>query len=221
MSILRDAKRLFAVVIAGSCGLIILLDFGGAGGVIAAIAGLLISWAAMITAIALLLGIFSVAWSHVQRVRLRSPDWGYSLVLLVGLIAVIMTGIFFPLSGPNGIVLPSSLAEGPIRAFFRIVYEPLAGSLLALLAFFSLSAALRAVRRRSLEAITILVIACLVLIAQLPIVAGLPGIGVGMQWLNDYVALAGARGLLIGSAIGALVASVRVLLGFDIPYLDR
>jgi hypothetical protein len=35
------------------------------------------------------------------------------------------------------------------------------------------------------------------------------------------VALAGARGLVIGSAIGAFVAGLRVLLGFDTPYLDR
>ena len=42
-----------------------------------------------------------------------------------------------------------------------------------------------------------------------------------MDWLANYVALAGARALLIGSALGALVAGVRVLLGFDQPFLDR
>jgi hypothetical protein len=42
-----------------------------------------------------------------------------------------------------------------------------------------------------------------------------------MQWINDYVVLAGARGLLIGVALGTLVASMRVLLGFDQPYIDR
>jgi hypothetical protein len=49
----------------------------------------------------------------------------------------------------------------------------------------------------------------------------LPGVGLAIQWLNDYVALAGARGLLIGAAIGAFVAGVRLLLGFDTPYIDR
>ncbi|NTU81552.1 MAG: hypothetical protein HGA45_19580, partial [Chloroflexales bacterium] len=92
---------------------------------------------------------------------------------------------------------------------------------LALLAFFSLSAALRALRRGSAEAMVIIVVAALVLLAQLPPVAALPGVGVAAQWLNDYVALAGARGLLVGAAIGAFVAGVRVLLGFDTPYLDR
>jgi hypothetical protein len=33
--------------------------------------------------------------------------------------------------------------------------------------------------------------------------------------------LAGARALIIGAAIGAVIAGVRVLLGFDQPFLDR
>lgn len=220
--LLRDPKRLLAVVIAGVAGLIVLVDFAGAGGLFAPLARVLIDWAAVITAIGLLFGILSVAGSHVQRVRRRSPDWIYSLVLLLGLLSVIVVGILFPLpSAAGGFVFPGSLAEIPIRTFFRAVYEPIASSLLALLAFFSLSAALRALRRRSPEAIVIVTVACLALITQLPPVAALPGVGPSIQWINDYIALAGARGLLIGAAIGALVASVRVLLGFDMPYLDR
>lgn len=221
MSLLRDPKRLLAILIAGVCGLIVLVDYAGAGGGVSLAARSLVEWAAVITAIALLLGVFSVVGSHLGRVRRRSADWGYSLVLLLGVLAVIVAGIFFPLPGADGVVLPGSLAEVPIRAFFRAVYEPLAASLLALLAFFSLSAALRALRRGSAEAAVIIVVAALVLIAQLPPVAALPGVGAAAQWLNDYVALAGARGLLIGAAIGAFVAGVRVLLGFDTPYLDR
>lgn len=221
MSLLRDPKRLIAILVAGVCGLIVLVDYVGGGGGFAVTASVLVDWAAVITAIALLLGVVSVVGSHLGRLRRRSPDWGYSLVLLLGMAAVIVAGIFFPLPGGSGFVLPGSLAEVPIRTFFRAVYEPLAASLLALLAFFSLSAALRALRRGSAEATVIIVVAALVLMAQLPPVAALPGVGVATQWLNDYVALAGARGLLIGAAIGAFVAGIRVILGFDTPYLDR
>lgn len=221
MSLLRDPKRLLAVLVAGVCGLIVLVDYAGGGGAFAVGAALLVDWAAIITALALLLGVFSVAVSHLGRVRRRSADWGYSLVLILGMVAVLVAGILFPLPGGAGIVLPGNLAEVPIRTFFRSVYEPLAASFLALLAFFSLSAALRALRRGSADAIVIVLVAALVLLAQLPPVAALPGIALSAQWLNDYVALAGARGLLIGAAIGAFVAGVRVLLGFDTPYLDR
>jgi hypothetical protein len=221
MSLLRDLKRLLAVVIAGVAGLIVLIDFAGAGGLFALLAGTLVDWAAVVTAIGLLLGVLSVVGSHLQRMRARSVDWGYSLILILAMLAVIVAGIFFPLPGRAGFVLPGSLAEIPIRTVFRVVYEPIASSLLALLAFFSLSAALRALGRGSAEATVIVVVAALVLIAQLPPGAGLPAVGPSVQWLNDYVALAGARGLLLGAAIGALVAGVRVLLGFDTPYLDR
>ena len=51
--------------------------------------------------------------------------------------------------------------------------------------------------------------------------AALPVLSDSVKWISDYVALAGARGLLIGAALGAVVAGVRVLLGFDQPYLDR
>ncbi|MBX0327590.1 hypothetical protein K2Z83_07860 [Oscillochloris sp. ZM17-4] len=221
MSFLRDLKRLVAVLIAGASGLIVLLDFAGSGPIVAMIARALVGWAALITAIALLIGILSVSWSHVQRMRRRSADWGYSIVLLAGMLLVIVIGVFFPLPGTSGVVLPRSLAEQPIRQLFSTVYEPIASSLLALLAFFSLSAALRALGRRSADAVVIVVVAAVVLVAQLPLVYTLPGVAVTVQWVNDYVALAGARGLLIGAAIGAIVASVRVLLGFDLPYLDR
>lgn len=219
--LLRDPKRLLALLIAGVAGLIVLIDFAGAGGAIALVARTLVDWAAVITAVGLLLGIISVVGAHVGRVRTRSADWAYSLLLILAMLTVIVAGIFFPISSRGGIVLPGSLAEVPIRTLFRVLYEPLASSLLALLAFFSLSAAMRALGRGSSDAVVIVVVAALVLIAQLPPLAAFPAIGASVQWLNDYVALAGARGLLIGAAIGALVAGVRVLLGFDTPYIDR
>lgn len=218
-SLIRDPKRVIAIIIAGVVGLLMLLDFAGSTPIISLVASRLVDWAATLTAIALLIGLVSVAGSHVQRVMRRSADWGYSLVLLAAMLTVIVVGIFVPVN--NQLALPASLAEEPTRRLFRIVYEPLASSLLALLAFFSLSAVLRALGRRSLEARLIVIVAALVLLAQLAPIASLPYVGATVLWVNDYVALAGARGLLIGSAIGALVAGVRVLLGFDTPYLDR
>ena len=47
--LLRDPKRLLAVMIAGVAGLIVLLDFAGAGGMFALLARGLVDWAAVIT----------------------------------------------------------------------------------------------------------------------------------------------------------------------------
>jgi hypothetical protein len=226
MSFLRDPKRLIATLIAGVAGLIVLIDFAGSVGSVDALARVLVNWAALLAALALLVGLLSVAISHFMRVLRRRPDWGYSVVLLVAMLLVIISGTvvgFWNTGGETKVVLfPQSLVEQPIRDLFRAFYQPLAASFLALLAFFGLSAALRALRRRTVDALMIGIIAVVVLaLAGLPQLAALPLLGEGVRWLSDYVVLAGARGLLLGSALGALVAGVRVLLGFDQPFLDR
>jgi hypothetical protein len=226
VSFLRDPKRLIATIIAGVAGLLVLIDFASSIAGIDQVARLVLDWAALLAAIALLVGILNVAGGHLRRVLNRQADWGYSLVLLIAMLLVIINGTIIGFWNQGGetkvVVLPKSLVEQPIRDVFRAFYEPLAGSFLALLAFFSLSAALRALSRRTIDALVILIVAVLVLaLAALPQLGNVPMLGQGVQWISDYVALAGARGLLIGAAIGAVVGGVRVLLGFDQPYLDR
>jgi hypothetical protein len=222
MSFLRDWKRLLAIVFTGVVGLIVLLDSAGlqdAQGtpLLGPPAFLLVSWAATLTALALLIGLLNVAGSHIGRVVRRESDWIYSVILLLGMFTVVLVGIL----GGGDITSQQGLAEQPVRLLFRTVYEPLASSLLALLAFFSLSAALRALSQRRAEAWVIVGVALVVLLSQLTPVAALPLVGDTMQLINNYIVLAGARGLLIGVALGTIVASMRVLLGFDLPYLDR
>jgi hypothetical protein len=226
MSFLRDPKRLIATLIAGVAGLIVLIDFAGPIGQIDALARLLVNWAALLAALALLVGLLSVAGSHFLRVLSRRPDWGYSVVMLVAMLLVIVSGTIIGIWNDSGetnfVIFPQSLVEQPVRDLFRAFYQPLAASFLALLAFFGLSAALRALRRRTADALAIVIIAIVVLaLAALPQLAALPLLGDGVGWVRDYVALASARGLLLGAALGALVAGVRVLLGFDQPFLDR
>jgi hypothetical protein len=222
VSFLRDPKRLIATLIAGVAGLIVLIDFASAIPTLDQLAQIVVQWAALLAAMALLVGLLSVTIGHVVRVLRRQPDWGYSLVLLVSMLVVIVSGTVVGLVPGGYTLFPSSLVEQPIRDLFRAFYQPLASSFLALLAFFSLSAALRALRRRTADALVIVIVAMVILaLTALPQVAALPVLGQSVQWVSDYVALAGARGLLIGAALGAVVAGVRVLLGFDQPYLDR
>ncbi|HMP41431.1 MAG TPA: hypothetical protein PKA05_13700 [Roseiflexaceae bacterium] len=218
----RDPKRLFATLFGALAGVLVLMNYTVSIPVIDLIAFVMVQWAALLTAIALLIGLLSVAGNHLQRVRQRRSEWGYSLVLLLSMLLVIISGTVIGFVPGSYVLFPSSLAEQPMRDLFQALYQPLASSFLALLTFFSLSAAIRAFRRRSAEAAVIVVVTAIaVLVAVLPQLQVASIVGDGVAWLYEYLALAGARGLLIGSAIGATVAGVRILLGFDQPYLDR
>ena len=92
MSFLRDPKRLIATLIAGVAGLIVLVDFAGAMPSVDQLARIAIDWAALLAALALIVGLLNVSAGHVSRVARRQPDWYYSLVLLVSMVLVIVTG---------------------------------------------------------------------------------------------------------------------------------
>jgi hypothetical protein len=226
MSFLRDPKRLFATILAGVAGILVLVATTAQVPLLDLFADTVMTWAATLTALALLVGVVSVAASHVARVASRSADWGYSLLLILSMLVVILSGTLFGVvADADGVtkvvVFPTTLVEQPVRDIFRAIYQPLASSFLALLTFFSLSAVLRAVRHRTADALVITVIALLVLVSSAVPPDSIPLLGEGVQWASEYLALAGARALLIGGALGAVIAGVRVLLGFDQPFLDR
>jgi MFS family permease len=227
MSFLRDPKRLLATFLTGITGLLVLIASTGQVPLLNIFSEALVSWAATLAALALLIGVLSVAGGHLSRIIRRNSDWGYSLILILSMLAVIITGtlvgpVFNAETGEwNYTSWPESLAEQPVRDVFRAFYQPLAASFLALLAFFSLTAALRALRRKTADAFVVVAVALLVLIGTALPADVLPIFGESVRWVSDYIALAGARAMLIGAALGAVVAGVRVLLGFDQPFLDR
>jgi hypothetical protein len=172
----------------------------------------LLDIAALLVTIGLLFGVLNVLNLHRRRIMARAANWGYSIVLVVALLATFTLGILSNVT-PGVEVLA---AEG-----LRYVYQPLASSILALLTFFALRAAWRALQFRPREASIILGVAVLVLLGSGPWAAVVPGLQETLQWIRDYPVLGVARGLILGIGIGALVASTRVLLGLDQPYLDR
>jgi quinol-cytochrome oxidoreductase complex cytochrome b subunit len=226
MSFLRDPKRLVATILAGVAGLFVLLDSSGQVPLLEFVASTLLNWVALLAAVALLVGFLSVVSSHIRRLARRENEWVYSFLLILSMAAVIISGTLIgyattPDGAPGYTVFPRTLGEQPVRDLFRAIYQPLASSFLALLTFFSLSAVLRAVRKRTAEALVITFVAMVVLVASALPTGAIPFLGEGTRLMADYLAIAGARALLIGASLGAVVAGVRVLLGFDQPFLDR
>lgn len=202
---LAHPKRLIPLIVALLAGLVALGSYIQPN----ALSISLFDVAALLTAAGLLLGILNVLNVHRQRIARRAADWPYSIVLIAALALTFV------------LMLLPDIGAGLARAIFRYVYRPLAGSVLALLTFFALRAAWRALQLRPGEASVILGVAVIFLLASGPWVALVPGLSDVLAWIREYPVLGVARGLLLGVGIGALVASARLLLGLDQPYLDR
>jgi hypothetical protein len=99
------------------------------------------------------------------------------------------------------------------------VIVPVEASLMAILAVTLVYASIRLLRRRAdMMNVLFLISAVLFLVAVLPTPIGpVPGNGVLATALSLF-STGGARGLLIGIALGTLLTGLRVLFGVDRPY---
>ncbi len=218
--------RIVATVVAIVVGMFVLADllasqwqgeiFGITGfkQVINGIGFFLVSWAAIVIAFALLLGLANVITVHWNRIRGRKPGSIYSAVLL----AVLIGTLVFGAGGPTSVAG---------QFIFKYILQPLEATFFALLALFIATAAFRAFRISIgggwafVETFFFVFIAVIVLLGQVPAsIYILPELPVLKDWILSVPALAGVRGILLGVALGTIATSLRVLIMADRPYTD-
>ncbi len=176
------------------------------------VAAALVQLVVIVGAVAVLVGVINLLWVHLRRVLNGDPGWPYSLVLFIAALAVILLVTVERLG-----VLPDFTLSGFLFSAVQVSVE---SALAGMLVFFLVYAAVRLLRHRvtwpgMLFVITLLI----VLIGWLE----LPGLGLFndvSRWIRTVPAAAGARGLLIGIALGVTTAGVRVLLGQDPGYRE-
>jgi hypothetical protein len=109
---------------------------------------------------------------------------------------------------------------------FNYVQLPIESALMALLAVTLVVAGFRILsRRRDIYSILFVVTAILVLLGNSPWLMGSDSglalwIGNIRAWVSQVWATGGARGILLGVALGAVVTGLRVLMGTERPYGD-
>jgi hypothetical protein len=178
-------------------------------GVFGDIQSILIGWAIILAAFALLLGIFNLAMVHWKRARTAGKNRAYSIVLLVSLF---LTIVLASISGPSG-----SLSIW----IFNTFQVPAEISLLAVLSVVLLYAVVRLLARRpKWYTVLFLVTVVVVLLGSVPLYfIGEIGVLTTLHdWLSQVPAMAGARGLLLGVALGTVATGLRILIGVDRPY---
>jgi hypothetical protein len=167
----------------------------------------LLDWAVILAGFAVFIGIYNLFQVHLKKIK--KPQLGslYSLLLLISLAVTFLLGL----------VKPSLMGF-----VFTTVQLPVEASLMALLAVTLTYASIRLLRRRlNLLSVIFLVTALLILLgtAPLPFLGNIPVLS---DWMRPFIAqvmaAAGARGILLGVALGTLTTGLRILFGADRPY---
>jgi len=162
---------------------------------------------ALITAgLALLIGVINLLNVHIRRVLGRQRGALYSLVLLISFLLVIALWLLGE--------------DGANRALVQNAQRSAEAALAALLVFALVYGAYRLMRQRVTWAAVLFTAALLIVL-----VGALPFEGLGVlagvrDWMLQVPASAGARGLLIGIALGIIVTAVRVIIGQDRAYRE-
>jgi len=199
--------RVFTVVIAIAVGLLILLGYFLP--LLAGVQILLLNWALILAGAAALVGVFNILFVHADKIRRREKGSAYSAFLIIFLVATLLFGLIL---GPEHISM---------QLVMDAIILPVEAALMGILTITLLYAAVRLLRRRAdVMSILFLITAVLVILGSATLPFGdVPLIGTTVRpWVTQVLALGGARGILIGVALGTLTTGLRVLFGIDRPY---
>jgi hypothetical protein len=206
-------KGLFSAIIAVVCGLVVLVGYFIPLQGLLRVRDALVAWAVILSAFAVLLGIFNLLIVHLGKAAHKEKGSIYSVILILAMLVTLVIGLLSP-------YIP---AFSPAFEFtFRAIQLPVEASLMALLAVTLTYASIRLLRRR-LNAFSLIFLITGVLIllgtAPLPFLGDTPLMSDTLRpFIAQILAASGARGILIGVALGALATGLRILLGADRPY---
>jgi hypothetical protein len=152
-----------------------------------------------------LIGIINLLSVHWNKIRKRKAGFGYSLVVLMGFLATLVIGIVFRSSYVQWITQVQFAAEMTLMALLSITLA---------FAGFGLFQ-----RKFNLLTITFVISALVYLVINIGYLTAGNSIDINNIALAiNRIPVAGARGILIGVALGSLTMGLRILLGADRPY---
>ena len=169
----------------------------------------LVEWAVALAGVAGLVAILHLLSVHWRKLTARRNKNFNSAFLLIAFIITFITGILLKPSHPT------------MQKIVTHIQVPIEASLMGVLAISLTVAAIRLFQRRGGWMSVLFAISALVFLV---IGSGFLSASANIPVLKDVLAavialpIAGARGILIGVALGSLTTGLRVLLGSDRPY---
>ena len=194
-----------------SIGLIVLAGYFIDLPLLTVLKQVLLQWSIPIAAVALLVGIANLFSVHWRKASAGQKGSIYSALLIFTLLATVAVAGFF---GPTA---PWSLW------IFNYIQIPVETSLMAILAVALALAALRLLRKRlNLFSVLFLGTGIFMLLGAAPLfgitLPGLHGPFGARALIAEIPAVAGARGILLGVALGSIATGLRILMGAERPY---
>ena len=209
-----DLKSPFSTAVAIGVGIIVLAGYFIPS--FTNIRFILLRTGLVLAAVALLVGIINLITVHIKKLGADSENSGYSLILVISLLATLVIGII-DMVQTYLVGKPNYQMTGWI---FTNIQLPIETSLLAVTAV-SLTYAAASILRKRMDVFSIIFffVVLLVLLGSFSIPpATLPFLHVIREWILRVPALGGARGLLLGIALGTITTGIRILMGIDRPY---
>ena len=204
--------RVVTAVIAIAFGILILLGYFLPRDLFPNVADLqtiLLSWAMILAGVAALVGIANLLMVHTDKVRRSERGSIYSALLVLVLLLTFIAGL---------LLRPQHQA---MQVLVNGVIIPVEAALMGLLVITLLYAAIRLLRRRAdVMGIVFILTAVIIFLGSATLPFGdIPIFGTLLRpWVTQVLAVGGARGILIGVALGTLTTGLRVLFGMDRPY---
>jgi len=213
---MRRRLRLWNVIsaaIAISVALLLMSALFAPDGWLEALAALTLQLVVVTAAIAVLVGVANLLAVHLGRLRRRERGAFYSLFVILTAAAVVAIRI---------INLKTSDTDAPVNdVIFEAVQVSLESALAGLLFFVLVYAAYRMMHRRvTWSGVLFTAALLLVLVGWLPL-KGLDVVSDLRNWLLEIPVTAGARGILIGIALGTVTVGLRVLTGQERAYREE
>jgi hypothetical protein len=198
-----------AAAIAIAVGLVILAGYFIPLGILGNVRTYLLDWAIGLAGVASLVAIINLLTVHGRKIRDRREPDRYSILLIIAFVITFIVGMVF---GPS---------SGVFQNIITSIQIPIEASLMAVLAISLTYASLRLFKRRKGWMALLFVFSTVVFLV---IGSGFLSIGSQIPLLRDILGainmlpIAGARGILLGVALGGLTTGLRILMGADRPY---
>ncbi len=218
-------RRQLPTLIAGVLGVSMILQFFIPHPVSKSYYNTLLDWIMIVSAFTYLIAVQSTVQMHMTRIKRRTNDWQFSLLILVSLTITALIGVLGGAYSPTSLLMkifPSVKPDSDTPLMYVYIYlqAPMQATIFSLLAFYMASAAFRAFRARSFDATVLLITASIVTLGRVPVgqffYSRMPEI---QDWIMKYPNMAGQRGILIGVQLGIIATSLKIILGIERRYL--